>query len=77
MRNILFLGEEVEGEHTFPMRLWIVKGKHLTDFTLSEGSGRIVLFQLLTGPLRNKTENNTATDQKTGERKDRIVNNSN
>lgn len=54
MRNTLFLGEEVKGEHTFPMRIWIVKGKHLTYFTLSEGSGRTILFQLLAGPLRNE-----------------------
>lgn len=54
MRNILFLGEEVKGEHTFPKRIWIVKRKHLTHFTLSEGSGRIVLSQLFARPLRNK-----------------------
>ena len=77
MRNALFLGEEVKGEYILPMRIGIVKGKHLTHLTLSEGSGRIVLFQLFTRPLRNKRENNAATDQQSGERKDRMVNNSN
>lgn len=63
MKNTLFLGEEVKGKYTIHMRVEIVKRKHFTHLTLSEGSGRIVLFQLFTRPLRNERENNTATNQ--------------